>query len=290
MRLFLLISLQLSTYCAYATADTAIVNVNADTTIYDANDVPTTSKKQEEAVPVFNTNLNYKRSTPDYKTRLVSIIVPTAMMTYGAVSLTSGTLRSLDRSTKNEIMEDHPTFRTSIDDYLKYVPAAAVYALNMAGIKGKHNFADRTILLGMSSVLATSSTFFIKKATARLRPDGSTYNSFPSGHTSVAFMTAQFMWEEYKDVSPWYGVAGYAVATATGVLRIYNNRHWVSDVVAGAGLGILSTKAAYWAYPRIQRLISGKNGERESSVHALIMPNYNAQWKSAGLSAILMMK
>ncbi|QHS58691.1 phosphatase PAP2 family protein [Chitinophaga agri] len=292
MRLFLLLSLQLSTYCVYANADTAIVNVNADTTIHHANDVPTTSELMDERVPVFNTNLNYaqKRSIPNYTTRLAGIIVPTAMMTYGAVSLTSGTLRSLDRSTKNEIMEDHPTFRTSIDDYLKYVPAAAVYALNMAGIKGKHNFADRTILLGMSSVLVTSSTFFIKNATARLRPDGSTYNSFPSGHTSVAFMTAQFMWEEYKDVSPWYGVAGYAVASATGVLRIYNNRHWVSDVVAGAGLGILSTKAAYWAYPKLQRLFAPKNENREPAVRTMIMPNYNAQWKSAGLSAVLMMK
>ncbi|TWV99642.1 phosphatase PAP2 family protein [Chitinophaga pinensis] len=290
MRLFLLLSLQLSTYCVYATADTAIVNVNADTTIHHANDVPTTSEKVMEPVPVFNTNLNYKRSIPNYTSRLAGIIVPTAMITYGAVSLTSGGLRSLDRSTKNEIMEDHPTFRTSIDDYLKYVPAAAVYALNMAGIKGKHNFADRTILLGMSSVLVTSSTFFIKNATGRLRPDGSTYNSFPSGHTSVAFMTAQFMWEEYKDVSPWYGVAGYAVATTTGVLRIYNNRHWLSDVVAGAGLGILSTKAAYWAYPRIQRLFTPKDRDREPNTRAILMPNYNTQWKSVGLSAVLMMK
>lgn len=290
MRLFLLLSLQLSTYCVYANADTAIVNVNADTTIHHTNDVPTTSEKVMEPVPVFNTNLNYKRNIPNYTSRLAGIIVPTALITYGAVSLTSGGLRSLDRSTKNEIMEDHPTFRTSIDDYLKYVPAAAVYALNMAGIKGKHNFADRTILLGMSSVLVTSSTFFIKNATGRLRPDGSTYNSFPSGHTSVAFMTAQFMWEEYKDVSPWYGVAGYAVATTTGVLRIYNNRHWLSDVVAGAGLGILSTKAAYWAYPKIQRLFTPKDRDREPNTRAILMPNYNTQWKSVGLSAVLMMK
>ncbi|MBW8686875.1 phosphatase PAP2 family protein [Chitinophaga rhizophila] len=289
MRLFLLLSLQLSTYCVYATADTAIVNVNADTTLHHANDVPTTLPAKDAAVPVFNTNLNYKRKIPNYTTRLAGIIVPTAMMTYGAVSLTSGTLRSLDHSTKNEVTEDHPTFRTSVDDYLKYVPAAAVYALNMAGIKGKHNFVDRTILLGMSSVLVTSSTFFIKKATGRLRPDGSTYNSFPSGHTSVAFMTAQFMWEEYKDVSPWYGVAGYAVAATTGVLRIYNNRHWVSDVIAGAGLGILSTKAAYWAYPKIQRLFVGKNSDGEADTRVMVMPNYNTQWKSAGLSAVLLM-
>lgn len=288
MRLFLLLSLQLSTYCAHAAADTAIVSVNGDTTNL-ANVVPTTvsSEKDHTPIPVFNTNLNYKRSIPNYTAaRLANFIVPTAMITYGAVSLTSGSLRSIDRSTKNEIMEDNPTFRTDVDDYLKLVPAAAVYALNMVGIKGKHNFADRTILLGMSSVIASASTFGIKSATGRLRPDGSTYNSFPSGHTSIAFMTAQFMWEEYKDVSPWYGVAGYAVAASTGVLRIYNNRHWVSDVIAGAGLGILSTKAAYWMYPKIQRLFIHDAGP--SSTRILLMPNYNAQWKSAGLSLMLM--
>lgn len=281
MRLFLLLSLQLLTYSAYAAADTTIAEINADTTSA-ANVVPTTTTP----VPVFNTNLNFKNSIPNYKARLVSIIVPTAMMTYGAVALSGGSLRSLDMSTRKEVMEDHPTFRTDVDDYLKWVPVAAVYALNMAGIRGKHNFADRTILLGMSSLITTGSTFAIKSATNRLRPDGSTYNSFPSGHTAIAFMSAQFMWEEYHEVSPWYGVAGYAVAATTGALRIYNNRHWVSDVVAGAGLGILSTKAAYWMYPKLQRLFI-RNPE-QTSTRVMLMPNYNAQWKSVGLSMMLL--
>lgn len=285
MRLFLLLSLQLLTYSAYAAADTTIAGISADTT-HEANVVPTTtSEKDQTTVPVFNTNLAYKPRIPNYSARLVSIIVPTAMMTYGAVSLSGGKIRSLDMSTRKEIMEDHGTFRTNVDDYLKWVPAAAVYALNMAGIHGKHNFADRTILFGMSSLIATGSTFAIKSATNRLRPDGSTYNSFPSGHTAIAFMSAQFMWEEYHEVSPWYGVAGYAVAATTGALRIYNNRHWLSDVVTGAGLGILSTKAAYWLYPKMQRLFI--HDTEHSSARIMLMPNYDAQWKSAGLSLLL---
>ena len=39
--------------------------------------------------------------------------------------------------------------------------------------------------------------------------------------------------------SPWYAVGGYAVATFTGVMRVLNNRHWISDVLSGAGIGIL---------------------------------------------------
>ena len=54
---------------------------------------------------------------------------------------------------------------------------------------------------------------------------------------------------EYKDVSVWYGIAGYTVATAVGGLRVYNNRHWFSDVLTGAGVGILSTQLAYIVQP-----------------------------------------
>ena len=59
------------------------------------------------------------------------------------------------------------------------------------------------------------------------------------------------LWQEYKDYSPWIAYSGYAVAAGTGFLRMYNNRHWLSDVIAGAGFGMLSTKLAYWLYLKI---------------------------------------
>ena len=73
--------------------------------------------------------------------------------------------------------------------------------------------------------------------------------AFPSGHTATAFVAAEFIQQEFKDASPWYGFAGYTVATATGTLRMLKNAHWFSDVVAGAGVGILTTKLTYLAYP-----------------------------------------
>ena len=79
------------------------------------------------------------------------------------------------------------------------------------------------------------------------------------------------MRQEYKDVSPWYGIAGYAAATATGVLRLYNNKHWVGDVVAGAGIGIISTKLAYWIYPSIQRKLF-----KNKSMNTMILPYYQS--------------
>ena len=112
------------------------------------------------------------------------------------------------------------------------------------------------------------------------RPDGSSNNSFPSGHTATAFMGAEFLYQEYKDVSIWYGISGYIVAAGTGYFRMYNNRHWLSDVAAGAGIGILSTKIAYWIHPLIKRSIF----KDKESTNGIVMPFYNGKEFGLGMS------
>lgn len=189
---------------------------------------------------------------------LKALIIPAVFLTYGAISFGNNPIRDLDLTTKAELQEDHPLFAAHLDNYTQFAPAAAVYALNLAGIKGKNSLVDATGIYMLSTAIMGGSVFLLKKEAHRLRPDGSGYNSFPSGHTATAFAAAEFLHQEYKEVSPWYGIAGYAVATATGTLRMYNNKHWLSDVVAGAGIGILSTKAAYYLYPHVKKLLIGK--------------------------------
>jgi membrane-associated phospholipid phosphatase len=60
------------------------------------------------------------------------------------------------------------------------------------------------------------------------------------------------------------------MATTTAYLRMANNKHWFSDVVAGAGIGIASTKLAYWLYPRIQHRIF-----KDKPMKTIIMPGYS---------------
>ncbi|WP_326460743.1 phosphatase PAP2 family protein [Chitinophaga sp.] len=212
--------------------------------------------------------------------------IASSMLAYGFAALATPPLKEVNYSTKAEIQEDHAGFSTRIDNYLQWSPAIAVYGLNAVGIKGAHNFADRSIIYGLSCAIMAGSSRILKKVTHEQRPDGSNYESFPSGHTSTAFAAAEFMRMEYRDVSPWYGYVGYAAAAATGVLRMYNNRHWFSDVVAGAGLGILSTQAAYALYPHVNRLLHPK-AARERMI---LMPYYDYNWHSTGLSLAVIMQ
>jgi hypothetical protein len=180
------------------------------------------------------------------KEKIKSLKISGLLIAYGFIALDNDNLLALDNSIKNEIREDHPNFRTRIDDYLQYAPAMAVYGLNAMGIKGKNNFRDRTIIYLLSNAMMGITVYSLKKITRIQRPDGFGTNAFPSGHTATAFVAAEFLRQEYKDVSPWYGVAGYLAATATGILRMYNNKHWFRDILPGAGFGIISTRIAYW--------------------------------------------
>ena len=66
-------------------------------------------------------------------------------------------------------------------------------------------------------------------------------------------MGAELVRIEYGEDYPWLAVGAYTIATATGALRVYNNHHWLSDVVAGAGVGILSARIGYWLLPYTKR-------------------------------------
>ena len=163
-----------------------------------------------------------------------------------------------------------PKFRHHADNYLQYAPIGAVYGLNLAGVKGKNDFANRTALIIKSGILVAAITFPLKKITAVPRPDTGERNSFPSGHTATAFAAATFMAKEYGHLSRWYAIGAYATATGVGVMRILNNRHWVSDVLAGAAVGILSTNVVYLTHQY-------KWGHRHSNHQTLVLPSYDGR-------------
>ncbi len=132
-----------------------------------------------------------------------------------------------------------------IDNIGTVLPAAMVYGLEWVGVKPKTDFANRSVILAKAEAMMLISVFAIKHWSNVERPDGSNFQSFPSGHTAQAFLSAHFFHKEFGYKSIWYSIGGYAVASAVGVMRVAHNRHWITDVMTGAGLGILSTEIAY---------------------------------------------
>ncbi len=199
-----------------------------------------------------------------------SLILPTAMVTYGLLSLNSDGLKNIDADLQRKIWTENPHKQFHLDNYLVLAPGVTAFTLYAFGIHGKNNLRDKAMIYFMSSIFTNGIVYSTKKITNRLRPDESHKSSFPSGHSAQAFASAEFLRMEYKNVSAWYGIAGYTAAVATAYLRMYNNKHWFSDVVAGAGVGIISTKLAYWLYPRIQHRFC-----KDKPAKTVFLPNYN---------------
>ncbi len=137
------------------------------------------------------------------------------------------------------------SFHQRYDDWLQYAPAGAMLALKTCGVQSRSSWGRMLVSDAFSAGLMAIAVNSLKYTCRVMRPDGSSRNSFPSGHTATAFMTATMLHKEYGHRSPWYSIGGYAVATATGVTRQLNNRHWISDVMVGAGIGILATEFGY---------------------------------------------
>jgi membrane-associated phospholipid phosphatase len=164
--------------------------------------------------------------------------------------------------------EKFPNFKTRNDDWIQYVPMVAVYTLSFSGVRGKHDLANQTALLCKSAIVMTAIFFALHYTNPETRPDGHDNASWPSGHTEQAFAAASFLQKEYGYRSVWYSIGGYTIASSVGIMRILNNKHYLTDVLMGAAAGILSTNLVYLTHQNRW----GKNKTRKN--HVLILPTY----------------
>ena len=168
--------------------------------------------------------------------------------TYIGVPLIIGGLIEKHQDTKfrklrNDFM---PRFHRTLDNYTQFAPAAVMVGMKAAGVESRSSWGRMLLSDAFSVALMAGTVQGLKNTTNVMRPDGSDNHSFPSGHTATAFMTATMLNKEYGYKSPWIGVGAYSVATATGLMRMANNKHWLSDVLVGAGIGIMATEFGYW--------------------------------------------
>jgi membrane-associated phospholipid phosphatase len=216
------------------------------------------------------------------KTLAAYYIVPSALITYGIATRFSSRLQRLDRKIDEKVTQNiHRQYK--FDDYIQFAPYIGIYGFALCGVKAKHNLLDRTLVLAASMVFAVAAVQSTKYFTQIERPDGTNRHSFPSGHTTTAFLGAHILFREYKDASVWIGIAGYGVAAATASMRVINRKHWLSDVVTGAGAGILCAELGYLMLPVWHKIFRKKRNKKALAINPIIAKN------NFGVSFLLIM-
>lgn len=141
---------------------------------------------------------------------------------------------------------DFKNFNYNYDDYLQYSPGAVMLGMKLSGYESRTEWNRMIVSDLFSTIIMSGSVNLLKYTVSRIRPSKTTNNSWPSGHTATSFMAATMLHMEYGWRSPWWSIGGYTIATCTGLSRILNNDHWMSDIIGGAAIGIGSTYLGYF--------------------------------------------
>ena len=258
MKLRAILAILVCGLCSFATASNfttteplklEVPEMKAELVSVPATDVLTLDMKAPEASPKMDFDFFKSKTNPGVKPyKFMDDMTFVGVPLFVAGMFIKGDkamfrVNNKDGKKNTQLLTD---FKTGIDDYTQFFGPALTVGLKLGGYEGRSDWprllASAAMSYGLMAVLVNG----IKYTAKEMRPDGSSANSWPSGHTATSFVGATLLHKEYGLTrSPWFSVAGYGVATATGVMRVLNNRHWVSDVMSGAGIGILSTELGY---------------------------------------------
>ena len=213
---------------------------------------------------LFTTILSFaQQKTDSIPRKHLDWIIPSSFIAYGAIGTFIPKLHIKHKALQAKVFalsNNGPHY----EDYVQYLPLAAVYALDLTKMEAQSKPLDQTLKLGMAYANLGIVVNTIKYTSKIERPDGSSNNSFPSGHTATAFIAAEFLRQEFGKGRPAITLAGYAAACYVGTMRMMHNRHYLTDVFAGAGIGILSVQMAYWIYPKIVARLQQRNSEKSA--------------------------
>lgn len=230
-----------------------------------------------------NGKVNWWEMNQTYSTRFRAeqLVVPVSLVGLGVLGIGENSpMRGINLAIRNGLNEASGGVKLRFDDYVQYVPVAFYLTLDFMGLKAKHSFGERVAVAAVTYIAVTALSQGLKYTVREPRPDTGTRNSFPSGHTMTAFAGAELVRSEYG----WgVGMGAYALATTVGFMRMYNGRHWFNDVLAGAGLGILSARIGYWMLP-LNRHIFRIPRKGQAMVAS---PVYYANTKAVGMSCAI---
>jgi membrane-associated phospholipid phosphatase len=167
-------------------------------------------------------------------------------------------LMALDEPAQRYFQGQRSTTSNGLANTLRHFGQIEVYGTVTAGLMAAGLFSGDGEITRVGARLATSlvltgaSTALAKHALGRQRPGDNTegdsdeylpfsgHEAMPSGHTAIAFAMATSLADEID--RPWASLGLYTVASGVAWSRLNDNRHWLSDVAAGAALGITSAK------------------------------------------------
>ncbi len=210
-----------------------------------------------------------KMSIADYQFKPKSLILPASLIAVGAIGHSIDGMKDFHLFKRGKDPE-----KIGIDDYLEWGMFGWVFVCDLMG-KEKHNWVDQVFLLTLAEGLNAGMVQGLKRGIEVTRPDGNPH-SFPSGHTANAFLGAHIAYKEFRESSPALAYSGYAIATFVAASRLYHNRHWVADVVAGAGFGILSVELSYLIYFPIRDALA-RNINKRATNRLVIAPVISGQ-------------
>lgn len=216
--------------------------------------IPKTNGQQLDSVA------NHKKLT--YK----SFILPTALIGSGILLLNNQLNSDIQKDSQSFFGSN---FHTQADNVTVFVPLLQMYTGKFLGFQPKNTVKHQTINVVTANTISYIVVTAIKNSVKAHRPDDSDRLSFPSGHTAIAFTNAALLYQEYKDSNFWYASSGYVFATATGILRVANNKHFTSDVLAGAGIGLASGILVSYYNP-LQKLHFGKKNKTSAFIYPQI--------------------
>ena len=181
-----------------------------------------------------------------------AFIIPGTFLVYGGLKPFVNGIRTLDDTIYSNIKTNHPNFHTNAEDYLMWTPSASVYLLDAFKVKTRHTFKEH-LIIDAGSIVITGGVGYAMRLISRHITAYTTHDTkFPSGHTANAFRGAEILHQELKYNNKLVSYSGYIIATSVGILRLYNKDHLFTEVLAGAGLGILSTKLTYWIFDKVK--------------------------------------
>jgi len=226
--------------------------------------------------------LTVRTADPFCRFRPRQLIAPVSLAALGALAVGRGPLHGINDAVQEQMTEWSSGRRLRADDWLQYLPVAANLGLGLTGVRARHTFGERAAVTATAYLAMGVMVNCLKWTVGERRPDSGSLNSFPSGHTATVFMGAELVRSEY---GLGCGIAAYAVAGGVAFLRLYNNRHWMGDVLAGAGIGILSARIGYWLLPLSRRLFR-LEGRRTVVASA---PTFDPITRTAGVAFCIVM-